>query len=267
MAVFNNDGLPGALEGRADIVYVAPILTPTDLQPILSEYENCGALTLVDPPAAGYGAQDQVLILGKVADVGTRATLSDALVAAIGDRDLLLNVDVLNPTLCLVDAVLPNAPQGGFDVTFRMGADGSENQTGRYFVGENPVIDVTLPENVTNGYLFVSALDVSGNVFHLLPNLLMENNAIADLRAGRDGPVVVRLAHALSDAADGSKLAFTVDDTALGKTKIIVIHSDEQMFAGLRPTTESAGGFADALKSYVGAVRSLDSRILETAKP
>ena len=265
--LLETDGLPGGLTGTTEITYRAPILTAGELSPILSAHENCGALTLIDPPTVGYGKEDQVFVLGKVADIGSRVSLSEALVAAIGGRDLLLNVDVLNPALCLVDAVLPNVPEGGFGVTFRMGFDGSENISGRYFVGENPVIEITIPADVTDGYLFVSALDVSGNVFHLLPNLMTADNAVTDLRAGRDGPVVVRLAHPLADAADGSKLAFTVDDSSLGKTKVIVIQSDAQMFEGLRPMTESAGGYADALSNYVGIVRTLDSRILTTAKP
>lgn len=266
-ALFDSDGLPGGLVGTPEILYEPPILTAEALASTMAAYENCGALGLIDAPALGYGPEDQVLVLGKVADVATRATLSDALVAAIGDRDLLLNVDVLNPTLCQVDAVLPNAPSGGFEISFRTGADGAANASGRFFVGENPVIDLTIPADVTTGYLFVSVLDVSGSVFHLLPNRIFENNAVAELRKGQDGPVVVRVAHTLAAAADGTKLAFEVDDSALGKSKIIVIHADNQMFEGLRPMAESAGGFVEALKTYIGIVRSLDSRIMETAKP
>jgi serine/threonine-protein kinase len=163
--------------------------------------------------------------------------------------------------------VLPDAPSGGFGITFRTGSDGAENSSGRFFVGENPLIDVQIPAEITTGYLFVSVLDVSGNVFHLLPNRLFETNAVPDLRAGQDGPLVVRVAHTLAEGKTNGKLAFEVDETALGKSKIIVIHSDDQMFDGLRPIEESAGGFAEALQNHVGVVRSLDSRIMETAKP
>ena len=267
MALFNSDGLPGGLVGTPEILYEPPILTADALSSTFAEYENCGALSLVDAPALGYGPEDQVYVSGKVADVATRATLSDALVAVIGDRDLLLNVDVLNPTLCQVDAVLPKAPSGGFEITFFTGADGAENSSGRFFVGENPMIDVTIPADVTTGYLFVSAADATGNVFHLLPNTYIEGNDIADLRKGTQGPVNVRVADSLAEGADDSKLAFEVDESALGKTNIIVIYSEDQIFSGLRPTVESAGGYAEALKNYVGVVRSIDSRILETARP
>jgi hypothetical protein len=54
-----------------------------------------------------------------------------------------------------------------------------------------------------------------------------------------------------AEAADGSKLALTVDDSRLGKTQIVVIHANDQIFAGLRPTTESAGGYAAVLVMLV----------------
>ena len=191
--------------------------------------------------------------------------VADAWAAKIGNRDLVLNVEVLNPTLCLISGVLPAAPSGGVAVNFLNGNDNSPNPAGRYLVGDNPVIDVVIPSDMTDGYLFISALDVSGNVFHLLPNLLMTDNSVEGLRGGRDGPVTVRVAYPLDEAADGSKLAFTVDDSTLGKTQIVVIHADDQIFDGLRPTTESAGGYASALENASGTVRSLDSAILTTA--
>jgi hypothetical protein len=256
----------GGFEAIVDIELGPRFLFEADLDLVLQRHQDCGELNVVDPPAAGYGNGSQVIMAGRVADIEGRTSLSDDLTAVIGDRSLVLEVEVLNATLCLVDKVLPNATRGGVSVEFRSGADNSINDWGHYLVGENPVIDVVIPPDMTDGYLFVSALDVSGNVFHLLPNLLMNENKVAELRSGRDGPVTIRVAYALAEAADGKKLAFIVDDTSLGKTKIIVLHAEDQIFDGMRPTTESAGGYADALRESTGVVKSLDSRILTTAK-
>lgn len=264
--ILMQDDTKGTFDAIVGIELGPRFLSQSDLITILDPYQNCGELSVVDAPTTGYGIGSQVIIAGRVADLDTRSSLSDDLKGSIGDRDLVLEVDVLNPTLCLVDNVLPKAPQGGFDVEFRSGVDNAVNDWGHYLVGENPVIDVVIPASVTDGYLFVSALDVSGNVFHLLPNLLMSDNSVAVLREGRDGPVTVRVAHTLSDASDGKKLAFVVDDKSLGKTKLIVIHSSDQIFDGLRPMTESADGYANALSESVGTVKSLDSRILTTAE-
>ena len=141
----------------------------------------------------------------------------------------------------------------------------------RSFVGENPVIDITLPADVTEGFLTVSILDVSGNVFHLLPNLNRQDNFVTALRDGQDGTVSVRVAYSLTEAAINGRLAFRVDDSTLGKSKVIVLHSAEPLFDVMRPTSESAIGFAEALKAHFEAnsssIQSLDSRILTTAKP
>ena len=256
--------LRGAIDVEVGIDLGPRILTVQALAPILAAYQTCGDLQVADAPLAGYPTGSQVIVTGRLDTAATREALPNRLSDAIGDRSLRLDIEVLNPTLCLIDSVLPDVPQAGVRVDFREGSDPATNNTGTFFVGENPIIEVVIPPEMTDGYLFVSALDVSGNVFHLLPNLMFAENDIATLRNGRDGDVRIRVAHSIADNQDGRKLAFVVDDTALGKTKIIVIHSDEQIFEGLRPTTESAGGYADALAQRRGAINSLDSRILTT---
>ena len=258
------EGMPSAFTANVSVELGPRILNANVLDPILEQHADCGELQIIGAPSVGYGMGTQVAVTGRFAEMATRVALTDALNAVIGDRELVLDAEVLNPTLCLIDAALPAAPEGGIEITFGFGDKAEENMSGRFFVGENPTIDVTIPSDIEEGFLFVSALDVSGNVFHLMPNLKVENNNIAKLRAGRTGPVTIRVAHSLAAAADGSKLAFVVDDTSLGKTKILVIHSDGEVFDGLRPTTESAGGYAAALESRTAFVKSLDSRILTT---
>jgi len=259
--------IPAALTGSVEIELGPRFLTEATLQTIFAAMADCGELSVAAPSPAGYPVGATVVVAGRVAEVATQVALNDALLAAIGPRDLRLEIEVLNPTLCLVDAALPKAPQGGFDMVFGFGDRPDANPGRRYFVGENPVIDVKIPADVTEGYIYVSALDVSGNVFHLLPNLNRDDNKVASLRAGRSGPVTVRVAYGIAEAAGNGGLAFVVDETALGKTRLLVIHSATPIFAALRPTTESAEGYAEALRSLTSGVASLDSWILTTAKP
>lgn len=265
------DGLPGALDGKAAIELTEVFLPAADVQAILRGRADCGPLGLPDPPATGYGPDTPVRVTGRVAGTATRVALFDALRARVGDRKVILDVEVLNPTLCLIEAHLPKAPESGIRVAFTMGDRDEPNPSGRFFVGENPVIDVVLPADVTDGYLTVSILDVSGNVFHLLPNLNRPENAVAALRGGAAGQVPVRVAFSLDEVRDKGRLGFTVDDSTLGKSKVIVLHSGKPLFDGLRPTQESAKGFAEALGKLsdadAEAILSLDSRILETALP
>ena len=262
--------LPEGLTGTADIRYQPVFLAAATLEPLLSDHADCGPLHLVAPPPTGYGPDSTVTVAGTLSSAEARAGLFDALRAAAGARSVVIDADILNPTLCLIENYLPKAPAGGMQIAFANGdADNAPNAEGRFLVGQNPVIDITLPATMTDGYLSVSALDVSGNVFHLLPNLMRPDNAVASLRAGQSGAVAIRVAYPVSEAPNG-KIAFTVDDSTLGKTKIIALHSTAPLFADMRPTTESATGYAEALRDRDRAtdagIDALDSRILITAK-
>jgi len=261
--------LPGALEGPVEIALRELFLPAEALRPILAAQADCGALALAGPPATGYGPETPVTVTGRVAGTATRVTLFDALRERAGERKLVLDVEVLNPTLCLIESHLPRAPESGIGVAFHVGETGAPNPSGRFFVGENPVIDVTLPAELRDGFLTVSILDVSGNVFHLLPNINRPDNAVSALRGGAEGPVAVRVAFSLAEAEESGGLAFKVDDSTLGKSKVVVLHSSAPLFDGLRPTSESAVGYAEALQAHAqgndGAILSLDSRILVTA--
>lgn len=265
------DGLPGALQGVAVINLIPVFLAEAEVKSVLEQMADCGPLADPGVTPVGYGPHDSVIVTGKVADTATRIGIFDALRALAGDRDVILDVEVLNPTLCLIESHLPHAPPSGIDVEFTVGDRNEPNPSGRFFVGENPVIDIVLPADVVDGYLTVSILDVSGHVFHLLPNLNRQDNSIAALRDGKTGPFTVRVAYSVAEAVQTKRIAFRVDDSTLGKSKVIVLLSEEPLFDGLRPTSESAGGYATALKDYVendqASILSLDSRILTTATP
>ncbi|MEW2915414.1 serine/threonine protein kinase, partial [Leisingera sp. JC11] len=270
--LFRN-GLPGALEGKAEIRFELPVLPVAEVKAIMDSFADCGPLVRQgNGHFDGYGPTDPILISGRVASTATRLELFDALRALAHERQVVLDVEVLNDSLCVVEQHLPKAPPGGAEVEFAVGGTTVEpNPSGRFFVGENPVIDVVLPNDLTDGYLTVSILDVSGNVFHLLPNISRADNAVASLRDGETGEVPVRVAYSLEESASNGGIAFKVDDSTLGKSKVLVLHSAEPLFDGMRPTSESAVGFAEALKASYEAdssrIRSLDSRILVTAKP
>ncbi|KIC14374.1 serine/threonine protein kinase [Leisingera sp. ANG-Vp] len=270
--MFRN-GLPGALEGKAEIRFELPMLPVAEVKAIMDSFADCGPLVRDgNGHYDGYAPTDPILISGRVASTSTRLQLFDALRALAHERQVVLDVEVLNDSLCVVEQHLPKAPAGGAEVQFAVGGTTVEpNPSGRFFVGENPVIDVVLPDDVTDGYLTVSILDVSGNVFHLLPNISRSDNAVASLRNGSAGAVPVRVAYSLEESQADGGIAFKVDDSTLGKSKVVVLHSSEPLFDGMRPTSESAVGFAEALQASYEAdssrIRSLDSRILVTAKP
>lgn len=88
------------------------------------------------------------------------------------------------------------------------------------------------------------------------------------LREGESGPVSIRVAYSIREAQQNGGLAFRVDDSTLGKSKVLVIHSSAPLFNEMRPTSESATSYSEALlgddRNMAARIFSLDSRILET---
>ena len=268
MAAFDA-GVMGALSGEPVLSLEEIILAPGQIDPILSTYADCGPLSLANRPIAGYGPETPVEVSGTMSSPESRAALSNALGAAAGSRPVRVDVEILNETLCLIETVMPKAPSSAIDIAFYQGdAANNPNPTGEFVVGENPVIDIELPADVTDGFLSVAVLDVSGNVFHLLPNLNRPDNSVEALRDGQEGAIPIRVAYSIQEAQATGGLAFRVDDSTLGKTKILVIHSSGPLFNELRPTTESAMSYVEALmdedRNTSARIYSLDSRILET---
>lgn len=267
-AAFGN-GVLGALNGTPDIVLNEIIIAAERVEEILSRLADCGPLFLTDPPLAGYGPDSTIIVRGTLSSPESRSNLQNAISAIAGDRQVRIDTNILNSTLCLIESVMPKAPSSAIDIAFFQGDQGNApNPNAEFIVGENPVIDVELPAGTIDGYLSVSVLDVSGNVFHLLPNINRQDNSVAALRNGTEGPMSIRVAYSITEAQSNGGLAFRVDDSTLGKTKILAIHSSEPLFSEMRPTSESALSYSEALlaedRNPASRIYSLDSRILET---
>ncbi|MDN5788666.1 MAG: DUF4384 domain-containing protein, partial [Pseudorhodobacter sp.] len=261
----SNSGLP--VEAK---LALAPRVLPVEkIVDLMHEAEDCGPLTLTNPPANGWALDDSIVITGQLAEQGARQRLLESVKDVAGDREVLVDAEILNANLCKIEQALPRAASLGFAVNFGFGDRADPNPAGRYFVGENPVIDVVIPADVTDGYLWVFIVDVTGSVFHLLPNLNRPDNSVADLRKGKTGAVPVRVAYGMGEAKGNSKMAFVVDDSVLGKSKIVVLHAAAPVFESLRPISESTSSFAGALtREETGAdlvdTFSIDSRVLTT---
>ncbi|MDV7143101.1 serine/threonine-protein kinase [Tropicimonas sp. TH_r6] len=257
---------PDGMRVEGNIAYDPPLLPLDALEPILTDFAACGPLALAEAPTDGYGIGDTIHVTGALPASENRLELFDRLEVAAEGRDIRIETEILNPALCEAKASLPALPSDGVGIDFSFGETGQTNASGRYFVGENPVIDLILPAEMQDGFLYVSIIDVTGSVFHLLPNMNRPGNSVADLRGGQSGEMRVRVAYPVSEGAP-DKIAFLVDDSLLGKSKLLVLHADSPLFDALRPTTESVAGYAEALNGVDATGASLDSRVLTLAKP
>ena len=236
----------------------------------MAQYADCGPLKQASYPGpVGYGPEEAILISGTLAGASTVEALQEAIEDIADERFVVIDAEVLNPTLCLVENYLPQAPTSDIEIVFTDGISGENVPDGRFLVGQNPVIDLMIPESLTTGYISTSILDVSGNVFHLLPNNGRPDNSVETLREGRNGKVPLRVTFDMDNLErNEGELAFTIDASSLGKSKILVLHSYAPLFRQMRPRQESAVGFTEALseRSADELIQSLDSWIFTTAE-
>ena len=155
-------------------------------------------------------------------------------------------------------------------VTLGYGDKDGPNASGVYVVGDNPVIDVTMPAAPAEGFLWVIIADVSGNLFNVLPNINSPDDAIAKIGALADDVRTIRVAYSIKEStADPKRLSFTVDET-FGKSLIVVLrdrptlvrpapadHRDDQVLRR-RPARPSEGAGRSRCLSV--ATRLIDSQ-------
>ncbi|MEO1601764.1 MAG: protein kinase [Pseudomonadota bacterium] len=268
----------GALDGTDGLSVAVNIsngpvvLLPEALSEILADGGECGPLSLDQPPSGSFALGDAVTVRGEVADGRAGLALRERLQRAIGDRQLDSRLDVLNQPVCQVRRLLPPTPESELSIILGIGtATGEEpNPSGAFAVGENPLIDIKVPETSSWGHIHVAAVDVTGAVFHLLPNVNRDNTLLADLGSVEGGARTVRVAHTLAERSqDASVIAFQIDET-FGKTLIVAFHTREPLFDELRPIAESSESFAAALEARIArrpltgaeiATRMIDTRV------
>ncbi len=266
-----------ALDGRgglslfADISAGPRILTDDALADVLAR-GGCGPLTLAPTPPGGVPLDGSVTINGSVANGAAGLELRERLQEAIGSRTLDLRIEVLNRPVCAVRQLLPPVAQSDLRIWFGFGGGGADrpNPSGAYAVGENPLIDIRLPLEASWGHLHVTAVDVTGAVFHLMPNTYRPTTLLEELGEVVGGERQVRVAHTVAArAADPTLPAFVIDET-FGKTLVVAFHTREPLFDTLRPIAESSESFAAALEDRIArlplteaeiATRMIDTRI------
>ncbi|OBY03495.1 serine/threonine protein kinase [Rhizobium leguminosarum bv. trifolii] len=243
-------------------------LTPDELKSAIAPMETCGPLGVHAPEGANFPLGSTVTIRGAVAASGDVEALRQTLAPRLGDRDLRFDTTVLSSQLCVVQSLLPDAPQGPMTIVLGYGDKSEPNLSGIYAVGDNPVIDVLAPTTIKNGYLWVAIADVTGNLFNVLPNIKRPDNALSSLGTVSNGMRTIRVAYSTADGAtDPAKLSFAVDNT-FGRSLIIAMQTDRPLFSQLRPTTESTKSFAEDLHAVIASgqvsILSTTTRLIDT---
>ena len=252
-------------------IAVGPRLLPAEtVADIAAPFATCGPLTQTKAPGETYVLGDTIALAGSFASTRDGGALQGAMEAAAGDRKVRIDAIALNDVLCAVHRVLPPVPANGQSIWMGYGDTAKANPSGVFHVGDNPIVEVQLPESITDGYLWVVLInDTGGNVYNLLPNRVQEEHAIAKVGTLADGIRRVRVIHSVADfKADPDKIAFTVTPTDVGRAEIIALVTKTPLFGVRRPRDESVASFAEALAEIAanepGNILSIATRLLDS---
>ncbi len=245
------------------------ILDPAAVQDVLDGMANCGPLSQVEPPVDGYPLDSTLTIEGASLVPDFDVTIGAALAGVIGDREVVTSIDVLNQNLCTVRSVLPPMPSNALSIWLGHGATGEANLVGVFTTGQNPVVDVLIPANVTRGRLWVMVVDTTNTVYNLLPNANFAETDISQLGTVEGGTRRVRVLFSVAEnKADNRLPKAEVTASDYGKSEIIAFLTEGDLFDTRRPGDESIGSFAEALATTLatrpGNIVGFASRILET---
>jgi hypothetical protein len=197
--------------------------------------------------------------------------LQKALEDTVGDRSVRVETTILNGDLCMVRRVLPPLADDSLTIWLGDGATGQVNLSGIYNAGDNPIVEVLAPADMTGLSLWVAVVDNTGAVFNLLPNMKQEAHDITDVGRIEDGQRRIRVLHSLADVAAGTGVfATTVNQDSFGKSEIVAVLSRTSLFGIRRPKDESVESFAEALAEIVteepGNIVSVATRVID-ARP
>ena len=240
---------PVPQQAPAEPIPAAPApLAAATLTDLLAQAQDCGPLSLNNPPAVGYAETDPVRVSGRSASDASVAALKTRLSNVIGKRPLEMTLERLNPAICTVLNALPPLDPGRVAVSLGYGDRSDPNAEGRYVTGENPVIDLTVPQGT--GYLSVAVVDGSGQVLHLLQG------------TSQTGSGKLRVAFPVAEGGVG-RPALVVNPAGLGVAMIVVLRSEAALQAG--PMIEPVAAFVKRLKQ--AKLVSMDQRVLSLMAP
>lgn len=259
------------LTARVDITLGPRILAAAALEEMIRPFATCGPLAPDQPTATGYALGDTIVIAGALENEAARDKLQQALEGGIGDRKLRIDATILNADLCAIRKVLPPLDSADLTIWLGDGSSGQVNLSGIYRVGENPIVEVLAPADLTGLSLWVVVVDNKGSVYNLLPNIKQEEHDLADVGTVENGIRRVRVLYSMDDLVQKrGYLGITVDKDSFGKSEVIAILSKTSLFGIRRPKDESVASFAEALAEILreepGNIVSIAARVID-ARP
>ncbi len=214
----------------------------------LQAVEDCGPLTVEGANQGQFGISDPVRITGNLAEGDTQNKITDLLNPMVGDRSITIGTQTLNQGICTIRRVLAGVPTSGATLALSDGETGLRNLSGVFTIGQNPVVDLLIPEQHGAASVWMFAIDPDGSATNLIPNRINENTQVSQLSSLQDGIYRTRVLDTIAQVKNrNADLAFEISADDFGKSEIFVILSRAPLFDAPRPESESSAAIAQAM--------------------
>lgn len=247
------------VEADTAITVAVPPLPLAPLNELVATYQTCGPLRITGGDGTLLGPDDPITVSGIIARESDVEVLDLVLGEAAPGHRIDYNLGVLNAPVCAVEAMLPAPKDNGLELLYSYGQRTGEVGAKAFREGENPVIDLRLPEAAT-GFLYAFYVDAEGQVFHLLPHLSRQSHTIPPLGETVNGKRTVRLSYPISEAST-ENLGFRVV-APFGTNMVVAILSQRPLFEGLRPRAESIAALQEALAPQAGLLADPETLVV-----
>ncbi len=243
-AAFESTGRLVDVDTSTSISVAVPPLPLAPLNELIATYQTCGPLRVSGGDGSLLGPDDRITISGIIARESDVEVFDLVIGEAAPGHEIDYNLGVLNEPVCEVEAILPAPQDNGMELLYSYGQREGEVGSKAFREGENPVIDVLIPE-AADGFLYAFYVDAEGQVFHLIPHLSRQTHTVPPLGEAVDGKQKVRLTYPISEAST-ENLGFRVV-APFGTNMVVAVLSQRPLFGGLRPRAESVAALLEAL--------------------
>ncbi len=249
-----------SLSTEITVAPVPPLLLSL-LNEVIKTYETCGALRITGGDGSQLAPDDRMTVSGIIARESDVEVFDLVLGELAEGRGIDYNLGVLNEPVCAVEALLPAAQDHGMRLEYSYGQKPGEPGSSAYATGENPVIELLLPES-HGGFLYAFYADAEGQVFHLLPHQSRQAHTLPAIGEVENGIRRIALTFPIAEAST-AKLSFRVVEP-FGTNIVVAILTTRPLFNGLRPRAESIDALREILTEKADILG--DSRTLVVSR-
>jgi hypothetical protein len=218
---------------------------------VLASMQSCGPLTVRSSSSRGFGKTESLRVRGDLATVEDEGKLRSALEEiAEGRRIDTSGISILNPSVCMVKAVMPSRNSGPASLLYNSANTGALVQGDALKPDDQAVVSFVAPENL-DGNLYVFIVDNEFNAFHIYPMPTRPDTNLARIGTVEDGKRRVQLSWPMSEGSRSQPVLSFTEPYGISMMFVVVTNEDTTLFDHVRAGGENVRELAPVLAESI----------------